>query len=271
MELEFVGKRFTDRKLKRFSDLHRVEQLSLIETSVTDAGFEELRRAHSLKEIVILSDRLTDAALEVLSGLPALKSLQIHHGPKIGDRGLAHLTKCVKMRELYLIDTDISDDGLRYIGELPELWSLWLKGTRVTDAGCEELTGLYRLGLLGLDATKVTGRGLALIPDNKGLSIYLDETPASDEGVVALAANLSNLKDISLVGTDVGDAAARALSKLEHLNSVRLSETNVTDEGFLAFANHPALEEIQVEGCAVTAEAASFLKKASPRQLEIYP
>jgi hypothetical protein len=122
---------------------------------------------------------------------------------------------------------------------------------------------------LGLNCTRVTGHGLASLRDNKHFNLYLDGTPATAEGVVALAGRISNLMLISLNQTNVGDRAARALAKLRHLNDVRLSHTKLTDEGLAAFSGHPSLEAIHVEGCAVTKAAVKALKKSS-RHLTVY-
>ena len=57
---------------------------------------------------------------------------------------------------------------------------------------------------------------------------------------------------LSLNHTCVGDPAARALSRLLRLSDVRLSHTRLTDTGLSAFAGHPSLEAVYVQGCAVT-------------------
>jgi hypothetical protein len=59
------------------------------------------------------------------------------------------------------------------------------------------------------------------------------------------------------------------LSKLQRLNDVRFSHTKLTDEGIAAFAGHPFLEAIYVEGCAVSKVAVGALKKAR-RRLTVY-
>jgi hypothetical protein len=182
---------------------------------------------------------------------------------------VTHLAGCVNLRELYLKETGITDRGLTAISGLPEVWSLILDGTTVSDVGCASLADMPRLGLLSLNRTRVAGHGLARLRDNEHFNAYLEETPATDEGVVALAERLSNLKLLSLNRTDVGDRAARALSKLQRLNDVRFSHTKLTEAGLSAFAAHPYLEVIYVEGCAVTANAVQALKKTS-RKLTVY-
>jgi hypothetical protein len=84
--LEFEGPAFTDAVLKAIPNLDKVEMLVLRDTAVTDKGFGELLRATALVEVAILSDSLSDAVPEVLAKLPALRSLQIHRGPRIGAR-----------------------------------------------------------------------------------------------------------------------------------------------------------------------------------------
>lgn len=268
--LEFEGRKFTDAKLKAIRSLDRVEMLALWDTGVTDDGFAELERAKSLVEISIISSQLSSFALEVLSRSPSLRSLQIHGGPRIGDEGLRSLAKCRHLRELYLKETGISDEGLSHIGELPNVWSLILDDTKVSDKGCAALAGMNELSLLSLNRTRVTGATLAFLRDNEHFNIYLEETFATDDGVIAAAERLSNLKLISLKDTRVGDASARALARLQRLNDVRLSGTRITDAGLAAFNGHPYLDVIYVERCNVAPATVIAVKKASPRRLTVY-
>jgi hypothetical protein len=268
--LEFEGPAFTDAELKALPNLDLVEVLALRDTAVTDHGCRELLRARALVEVSIISDTLSDIVLQVLAQLPALRSLQIHRGPRIGDDGVRHLSRCAGLRELYLKETAVTDKGLMEIHELPQVWSLVLDDTTVSDEGCAALAEMQQLSLLSLNRTHVAGYGLAALRDNEYFNVYLEGTPAGDEGVIALAQRLSNLKLISLCKTGVGDSAARALAKLPRLNDVRLSHTKLTDEGLVAFSGHPHLDAIYVEGCAITESAVKALKKASPRRLTVY-
>lgn len=268
--LEYEGPTFTDAALKAIPNLERVEVLALWDTAVTDVGIAELLRAHALVEVSITGDALSDDALRVFARLPALRSLQLHRCPGVGDDGVRHLAGCVGLRELYLKGTAVTDRGLRAIGGLPEVWSLVLDDTTVTDDGCASLAELPRLSLLSLNRTRVEGHGPARFRDNEHLNIYLDATPATDEGVIALAGRLSNLMRLSLNDTGVGDHAARALSRLPLLSDVRLSRTGLTDAGLSAFAGHPSLEAIYVKGCAVSSAAVEALKMATPRELVVY-
>jgi Leucine Rich repeat len=268
--LEFEGPLFTDTSLMAIANLENIEALSLLDTAVTDDGFGELLRAQALVEISIISDELSGYALWVLSQLPALRSLQIHHGPRIGDSGMQNLSRCVSLCELYLRETAVTDGGLAHIGELPRLWSLILDDTNISDEGCMALAGMPQLSLLSLCRTRVSGHGLAAVRNNEHFNLYLEETPATDASVIALAERLSNLKLISLNQTAVGDAAALALAKLQRLDDVRLSGTKLTQEGLAAFTGHPTLNVIYVEGCDLTKKAVGQLKKASPRKLTVY-
>ena len=232
-------------------------------------GFRELLRARALVEIAIISDKVSDDALGVLAQLPGLRSLQIHRGPTIGDQGLHYLSGCVGLRELYLKETAITDRGLMAIHKLPQVWSLILDDTAVSDEAVAALADMQQLSLLSLNRTRVAGHGVAKLRDNEHFNVYLEETPTTDEGVIAIAQTISNLKLISVNQTTVGDRAAKALSKLQRLNDVRFSRTKLTDDGLAAFAGHPFLEVIYVEGCAVSKAAVSALKKAR-RRLTVY-
>src|ERR1700722_19594931 len=122
--LEFREPSFTDVDLKALPNLGKVETLTLVDTAVTDEGCRELLRARALVEIALISDKVSDNTLGVLAQLPALRSLQIHRGPRSGAAGLRHLSSCVGLRELYLKETAITDHGLAAIAKLPQVWSL---------------------------------------------------------------------------------------------------------------------------------------------------
>lgn len=268
-EFQFQGPAFGDAELMALPDLETVELLGLWDTAVTDRGFRELLRARALVEISIISDLLSGYVLQVLAQLPALRSLQIHRGPNIGDDGVRHLSSAVELRELYLNETMVTDDGLVQIRNLPHLWSLLLDDTTVSDSVFTALSSLPQLSLLSLNRTRVTGIGLADLPDNEYFSLCLDSTLVTDGAVAAFAEHRANLKLISLNETSVGNDAARALAKLTTLDDVRLSGTALTDDGLAAFAGHPHLEVIYVEGCKVTKRAVKALK-ASNRGLTVY-
>ena len=128
-------------------NLDKVEMLALWDTAVTDEGCRELLRARALVEVSIISDKLTDETLQVLAQLPALRSLQIHRGPRIGDVGLGYLSGCIGLREVYLKETAITDRGLLAIHRLPQVWSLNLDDTAVSDEGCAALAAMQQLSL----------------------------------------------------------------------------------------------------------------------------
>jgi hypothetical protein len=269
MPHEFRGHGFTDAKLRALPKLDRIRNIALWSTAVTDNGFRELLRAGALEEISISSDILSDSAFEVLAQLPALASVQVEHGPKIGDAGLRYLSKCTELTELYLKETSITDNGLKSISKLPQIWSLVLDDTKISDEGCAALADLKQLSLLSLNRTRVTGHGLAALRDSD-FDIYLEGSPVTDQGVAAFAKELKKLKLISLSETGVGDMAARAIAKLRDVEDVRLSNTKITDDGLAAFEGHPTLDSLYVEGCAVSKRAVSSLKKATPNLFAVY-
>src|SRR5262249_21722797 len=159
---------------------------------------------------------------------------------------------CVGLRELYLMHTAITDHGLTAIRRLPQIGSLMLDDTSVSDFGCALLGEMANLSHLSLRGTQVMGQGLSKLCDNEHFTISLDGTLATDEGMAAMAHRLSRLQTISVAQTSVGDLAARAFSKLKHLNVVHFSHTKLTDEGLAYFSGHPFLDSIYVKGCDVT-------------------
>src|SRR5262249_42683180 len=121
------------------------------------------------------------------------------------------------------------------------------------------------LGNNGLDAA--AGAALAGSPLLAPLeTLWLHRNQLGDEGVQALAASphLANLLALRLDANEVGPAGAAALAAsaaLGRLGSLELNENPLGDEGAaaLAAAGLPALEDLEVFGCGIGAEATRAL------------
>lgn len=267
--LECGGPEFADSDLRAVPEIETLQFLSLYDTSVTDAGIRHLQTARCLEEIHVTSDLLTDESLAVICELPKLVSLLISRAPRITDGGLQSLKKRPHLRELYLANTSVGDNGLKYLEGLNTLWSLDLAGTQVTDRGVKELSSLRALSLLTLSGTAVEGPGLAYLRNNENLGLCLDQTAVNDQGVQQFTSRLTQLKHLDLSHTAITDLAAPAIAALNRLNVLKLAGTSISDAGLSAFHNHPNLEGLDVEGCALSRSAILALKKSS-RRLTIY-
>jgi hypothetical protein len=128
----------------------------------------------------------------------------------VADVDLDQLRWMPTIRQLILVDCDISNDGLAVLGRLPRIETLMLCGTPIGDAGVSQLSRLSALRILSLHGTPIT-----------------------DECLDSLA-RLSRLEQLDLRGTAVTDRCIAALSQLRALRVVRLRGSRVSAGGVTA-------------------------------------
>ena len=128
----------------------------------------------------------TDASLKALPHLDKIEVLTPAN-TAVTDEGCRELLRARSLVEIAIISDEITDRGLLAIQNLPQVWSLILDGTAVSDEGVAALAEMQKLFLLSLKNTRVVGHGVAKLRDNEQLSVYMDETPATDEGLSAFS------------------------------------------------------------------------------------
>jgi hypothetical protein len=94
--------------------------------------------------------------------------------------------------------------------------------------------------------------------------LHMGRTGIGDATLAHLA-RLTRLRDLRLQGTRVTDAGVRRLATLARLEVLDLSDTSVGDAGLLALAGLPELRLLIVDHTKVTEAAISELKNARPR------
>jgi hypothetical protein len=88
---------------------------------------------------------------------------QVHRRGRATDQLLALLPRFDQLRELSLVEADVTDLGLPHLTQLRGLKRLSLRGTRVTDAGVAHLARCLKLGWIDLRETSVTSRGVGML------------------------------------------------------------------------------------------------------------
>jgi hypothetical protein len=148
---------------------------------------------------------------------------------------------CGHLRELNLVNSDVTDGGLVHLSSLTELEILTLDATEVTGDGLRHLKRLHRLRHLSLSATGVTDRGLESLADLASLdTLNLHTTDVSDDGLAEIA-KVRSLQWLSLGRTPITDDGLRKLSGMPSLKSLFLDVTRVSDDAVREFeAANPA-------------------------------
>ena len=128
-----------------------------------DSQRELLKKPVARKlERIRLALETTDADLtQVVSAMPQLRELDLVD-TEVSDTGMAEVSKLRQLRVLHLHTTmKVSDVGMAEVSKLGQLRVLDLGGTKVSDAGMAEVSKLNQLRELDLSSTKVGDTGMA--------------------------------------------------------------------------------------------------------------
>lgn len=110
------GSDITDDDLKHLASFRQGDgielDVSLDNTSVTDAGLQYLTDVPTIHSLRLGSTRVTDAGLRHLKRLPRLRSLALD-GTWISDAGLEQLTEIADLENVVLWDTNVTPDGAK--------------------------------------------------------------------------------------------------------------------------------------------------------------
>ena len=150
----FQETRFDENLLLKISGLKKVWGLYLDYSNITDSGCKHIGSFQHLEELSLENTLVTDAGIDHLQGLN-IYDLVLDE-TAITDQGLSHLAGMTSLIELYLGDTKITDDGLRHLSGLQNLEYLSLENTHVSDGCLQYIRKLKSLKYLNLQGTRVT-------------------------------------------------------------------------------------------------------------------
>lgn len=112
--------------------------VSLSNTSITDAGLVHLSELTNLQELWLDGTQVTDAGLVQIKGQTTLLGLYLSN-TQVTDAGLVHLKRLTNLNSLALSGTQVTDAGLVHLKGLANLHVLWIADTHVTDGAVKDL------------------------------------------------------------------------------------------------------------------------------------
>ncbi|XP_067260695.1 ribonuclease inhibitor-like isoform X6 [Chanodichthys erythropterus] len=223
----------------------KLEKLKLYDCNIADEGCaaltSALRSDSHLRELNLSDNKIGDEGLTLLSdGLKdphcKLEKLTLW-GCNITAEGCDALTSALRsnshLRELDLSENKIGDEGLMLLSDRLKdphckLEKLWLSQCNITAEGCAALTSALRssshLRELNLSENKTGDEGLTLLSDGlkdphcKLENLMLSKCNFTAEGCAALTSALrsnSHLRELNLIGNEIGDASVKSLSALK--------------------------------------------------------
>jgi protein phosphatase 1 regulatory subunit 7 len=213
-----------------------MRQLSIPRWAVQD--IDAVRRLTNLRELAI--ELYPADSIEPVSVLHDLTYLRVSSG-----KGWASLRECVNLEEAHLIDVRIAN--LRRWGTWEKLRRLVLTGAGLKSlAGVEQFENLENLTLIMLGCkdlepleglSRLTDLTLRHVPASRNLNalseltglsrLRIDQSVGSDRDIIRVEslqplAKLINLRELVLLGTDIGDGDLTPLIGLPQLRKVVL-------------------------------------------------
>jgi hypothetical protein len=144
--LDIGFNKITNDGLVHLGPLEELVHLDLDVTEITDEGLSALQKLPKLNRLQLFHTRVTDAGAETLSHFPALCELDVAD-TLITNHGVAHLAKLPGLTWLRLDQCSagegrelrINDVGLEHVARMPNLREVSLIQLNVTDEGLQRL------------------------------------------------------------------------------------------------------------------------------------
>lgn len=184
-DLDFTSGCLTDEGLAHVATLTRLEKLNLKWTHVTDDGLVALEKLNELRNLSLDHTAVTDAGLQHLRGLSNLEELELKN-TIIDGEGFSFLQR-LRLKIVYLDNTQFNDVGLRFLQAQTELGVLFLSGTKITGAGLASIKSLKQLEYLALDGDRIADADIEQLRGMTQLRILLIRgTPLSGKSIELL-------------------------------------------------------------------------------------
>jgi hypothetical protein len=253
-----VVQELNDDGLRAVLRLKSLRQLDLWGTSFTGDGMRALRDIARLESLTIKGAQ-DERDLAQLRGLQRLRHLKIR---EISDVGLAEVGGLANLEFLEVDGHKVTDKGLECLAHLSKLKSLVVTGDRtlrLSDAGLAHLSELPTLAVLSIESGRFTGFGLkhlGTMQSLKELAIGIDDLR---DGGLAHLANLPSLEDLSIRNetrspTSVSVAALEQIARIRTLKRLQLTLFDVRGPGLVTLGALPALESLRLTNADLTYE-----------------
>jgi len=210
-------------------------------------------------------------------------SLEVEGVKEIKDI-MPHIQKITSLKNLRIENSNLTDDAALRLADLVNLRSLSLAGNPLTGRFAVALENAVSLKQLDLTQTQVNA-DLPALPSVESLRINRVTSARECLGKVSEMSNLRNLSlqsskigdrdlerlsnttglvSIRLDGTSVTDECIKSLIKLKNVTHLSIAKTRISDEGFLLLEKMPGLEHVEVGRGQISKECMADFSKSRP-------
>lgn len=177
------------------------------------------------------------------------------------DDALAQVCRLRGLRELSLLNTEITDAGLPQIRKQSSLEKLQLGETAITAKAIDTLRTLKSLVVLNLHFTNMKGADFAALKDLTKLRTLNVSSCQLDNDCLSKLAKINALEELSICGNGaITDISLGQLKALSHLKVLNIRDTSTTP-ACIAILKTLKLTSLEV---SFPDKAVAQLKKAMP-------
>ena len=243
--------------------LEPIEVAFLYHEPALENDIELLKRFPNLTSLIFIDTHLPDESATAISQLCQLQSIELHD-VIITEVGMKSLTVCPSLRELILDQTPVSDGSLVHLPELRHLTNLRLFQT--DSRGLEYVTKCLNLEWLRIDESRIIDADLASLSRLSELqTLGFTDCSLTDVGMKTLMNSCRGLRELSIAGTHLTDAAIPLFVDLPALEVLVLDGQPITDEGLRELKRCKTLKYLNLERTKVTSAGIEDLRRANPK------
>ena len=203
------------------------------------APLKRIAHLRKVQSLTLIDFRTVD--LEQIKKMKSVSFLALI-SCSITDSDMSTIATMENIETLDLSGNTISDRGIQDLTKMQGLVDFTLQEVSITDKAIQAIGTLPNLRTLDLSTSTITNADLAHLPPQL-IELHLANCSINDEAVVGLA-KLQHLQMIDLSGTQITDQGLVSLQSLKHLYALDIGKTAVTDAGIHAIRKHSALTEL---------------------------
>lgn len=212
----------------------------------------DLRMLEWLETLKLSWGVITAAGLRYLAALPRLRHLRLSQR-QLRDADAAILATYTGLETLHVSNTLITDAGLIQFSAMPQLRQLWLGSLDpFTQRGIAALCAAPTLADLSLDSESAPPECLDGLTQNTTIRRFSPGLPITNQTLPCLA-RLECLEDLDLSSTQIDDTGTAALAQLPQLRVLDLSYNHAIGDRTMAHVGTLShLEILRLEDVKIT-------------------
>jgi Leucine-rich repeat (LRR) protein len=237
-------------------------------TQITPMGIASLGVLPSITHLCLPSKLDEKAYLAISKQMPNLEEFLVkgfnRNTSGLTDAGLAHLTKCDKLKTVTLVSVPLTDQSWATFAKLPALTEITIADSAITGVGLKQLVACKKLTRLNFMVCDLSEQGFGELAELQSLThLMLEETGIKDRDLVALSL-LKNLTFLSLESEKLTDNSLKSIAAMPSLRTLAVMKVPFTDRGLEHLAGAKSLREVRLNFTRVTPAGIEQLKKGLP-------